>query len=208
MITVATTVPEVLERSAMRGHPPMETSPRPSATGSLHAAVGVVETDTVVVVVEGAVDAPEPEPEPELVLTHCSLPPVRLQTSVTVLVFCVCPALAHFPPTEAAFVMVAPPIVTTMHVAATATAANARLNLFGRVVMMSNLVTEHVPAGADARYSSSVRPPGPSVPEFRYASSLVRVSSMSRLRIVSWPMRSSGPNAASSTRSILRRSGA
>lgn len=206
MITVATTVPEVLERSAMRGHPPMETSPRPSATGSLHAAVGVVETDTVVVVVEGAVDAPEPEPE--LVLTHCSLPPVRLQTSVTVLVFCVCPALAHFPPTEAAFVMVAPPIVTTMHVAATATAANARLNLFGRVVMMSNLVTEHVPAGADARYSSSVRPPGPSVPEFRYASSLVRVSSMSRLRIVSWPMRSSGPNAASSTRSMLRRSGA
>ena len=31
---------------------------------------------------------------------------------------------------------------------------------------------------------------------------------MSRLRIVSWPMRSSGPNAASSTRSIDSRSGA
>ena len=124
----------------------METSPRPSATGSLHAAVGVVEADTVVVVVEGAVDAPEPEPE--LVPTHCSLPPVRLQTSVTVLVFWVCPALAHLPPAEAAFVVVAPAVVTTVHVAATATAANARLNLFGYAVMMSNLVTEHVPAGA------------------------------------------------------------
>ena len=41
--------------------------------------------------------------------------------------------------------------------------------------------------------------PGASVPDSRYTSSLARVSSMSRLRIVSWPMRSSGPNAASST---------
>ena len=42
--------------------------------------------------------------------------------------------------------------------------------------------------------SSSRAPPLPSVPTWRYTSSLARLSSMSRLRIVSWPMRSSGPN--------------
>ena len=39
MITVATTLPVVFERSVIRGHPPIETSPRPSATGSLQATV-------------------------------------------------------------------------------------------------------------------------------------------------------------------------
>jgi hypothetical protein len=79
MITVATTVPVVLERSAMRGQPPIETSPRPSATGSRQAVVGVVETDAIVVV--DVVDAAVPELDlaPAVLLTHCSLLPVRLQ---------------------------------------------------------------------------------------------------------------------------------
>ena len=52
MITVATTLPVVFERSVIRGHPPIETSPRPSATGSLQAAVGVLlNTGAVAVVV-------------------------------------------------------------------------------------------------------------------------------------------------------------
>ncbi len=46
-----------------------------------------------------------------------------------------------------------------------------------------------------------------SVPALRYTSSFERLSSMSRLRIVSWPIRSSGPNGASSTFSIDSRSG-
>ena len=50
MITVAFTVPVVFERSVIRGHPPIETSPRPSATGSLHSAVGVLLNAGVVVV--------------------------------------------------------------------------------------------------------------------------------------------------------------
>ena len=47
----------------------------------------------------------------------------------------------------------------------------------------------------------------PSMPAAAYSSSFARESAMSRLRIVSWPMRSSGPKAASSTRSIDSRSG-
>ena len=54
MITVATTLPVVFERSVIRGHPPIETSPRPSATGSLHSAVGVLLNAGAVVVVVGA----------------------------------------------------------------------------------------------------------------------------------------------------------
>ena len=50
MITVAFTVPVVFERSVIRGQPPIETSPRPSATGSLHSAVGVLLNAGVVVV--------------------------------------------------------------------------------------------------------------------------------------------------------------
>ena len=38
MITVAVTSPKVLDRSEILGHPPMDTSPRPSATGNLHSA--------------------------------------------------------------------------------------------------------------------------------------------------------------------------
>jgi hypothetical protein len=37
MITVAVTSPKTLERSLIRGHPPIDTSPRPSATGNLHS---------------------------------------------------------------------------------------------------------------------------------------------------------------------------
>jgi hypothetical protein len=37
MITVAVTSPKVLDRSEILGHPPMDTSPRPSATGNLHS---------------------------------------------------------------------------------------------------------------------------------------------------------------------------
>ena len=39
-MTVATTSPKTLERSAILGHPPIETSPRPSATGSLQRSNG------------------------------------------------------------------------------------------------------------------------------------------------------------------------
>ena len=53
----------------------------------------------------------------------------------------------------------------------------------------------------------SIRPmrsacPASRVPYAAYSSSFSRESAMSRLRMVSWPMRSVGPNAASSTRSI------
>src|SRR5690606_8501812 len=44
---------------------------------------------------------------------------------------------------------------------------------------------------------------GPRLPARRYTPILARLSSMSRLRMVSWPMRSSGPNALS-LRSIDR----
>ena len=94
MITVATTLPVVFERSVIRGHPPIETSPRPSATGSLQAAVGVllnagavvvvvvVEVVVVVVVVAAAPD--------ELVLfAQIDFVPVFLHINVTPLIFCV-----------------------------------------------------------------------------------------------------------------------
>ena len=94
MITVATTLPVVFERSVIRGHPPIETSPRPSATGSLQAAVGVllnagavvvvvvVEVVVVVVVVAAAPD--------ELVLfAQINFVPAFLHINVTPLVFCV-----------------------------------------------------------------------------------------------------------------------
>ena len=94
MITVATTLPVVFERSVIRGQPPIETSPRPSATGSLQAAVGVllnagavvvvvvVEVVVVVVVVAAAPD--------ELVLfAQINFVPVFLHINVAPLVFCV-----------------------------------------------------------------------------------------------------------------------
>ena len=94
MITVATTLPVVFERSVIRGHPPIETSPRPSATGSLQAAVGVllnagavvvvvvVEVVVVVVVVAAAPD--------ELVLfAQINFVPAFLHINVAPLVFCV-----------------------------------------------------------------------------------------------------------------------
>ena len=94
MIAVATTLPVVFERSVIRGHPPIETSPRPSATGSLQAAVGVllnagavvvvvvVEVVVVVVVVAAAPD--------ELVLfAQINFVPVFLHINVAPLVFCV-----------------------------------------------------------------------------------------------------------------------
>ena len=94
MITVATTLPVVFERSVIRGQPPIETSPRPSATGSLQAAVGVllnagavvvvvvVEVVVVVVVVAAAPD--------ELVLfAQINFVPAFLHINVAPLVFCV-----------------------------------------------------------------------------------------------------------------------
>jgi hypothetical protein len=38
MTTVAMTLPEDFNLSSIRGHPPIDTSPRPSATGNLQAA--------------------------------------------------------------------------------------------------------------------------------------------------------------------------
>ena len=38
IITVAVTSPKTLERSLIRGQPPIDTSPRPSATGNLHSS--------------------------------------------------------------------------------------------------------------------------------------------------------------------------
>ena len=119
MITVAFTVPVVFERSVMRGHPPIETSPRPSATGSLQAAVGVLLSAGAVVVllvvgtfevvlVAGEVDVllvvgtfevvlvagevvTEPALDPVLgvLFAHTNLLPVFLHIYVTPLVFCV-----------------------------------------------------------------------------------------------------------------------
>ncbi len=98
MITVAFTVPVVFERSVMRGHPPIETSPLPSATGSLHSAVGVLLSTGAVVVellvvellVAGAVvTVPVLAPLPAVLFIHTNLLPVFLHTNVTPLVFCV-----------------------------------------------------------------------------------------------------------------------
>ncbi len=101
MITVAFTVPVVFERSVIRGQPPIETSPRPSATGSLHSAVGVLLNAGVVVVllVVGALEVvlvagevvTEPALDPVLgvLFAHTNLLPVFLHTNVTPLVFCV-----------------------------------------------------------------------------------------------------------------------
>ena len=110
MITVAFTVPVVFERSVIRGQPPIETSPRPSATGSLHSAVGVLLSAGAVVVllvvgtfevvlVAGEVDVllvagevvTEPAPDPVLgvLFAHTNLLPVFLHIYVTPLVFCV-----------------------------------------------------------------------------------------------------------------------
>ena len=97
MITVAFTVPVVFERSVMRGHPPIETSPRPSATGSLQAAVGVLLSagavvellvdGAVVVLIAGAVIGAAPD---ELVLfAQINFVPVFLHINMTPLVFCV-----------------------------------------------------------------------------------------------------------------------
>ena len=101
MITVATTLPVVFERSVIRGHPPIETSPRPSATGSLHSAVGVllnagavvvvvvvvVVVLVVVVLVAGAVIGTAPD---ELLLfAQTNLVPVFLHIYMTPFVFCV-----------------------------------------------------------------------------------------------------------------------
>ncbi|CPU66552.1 Uncharacterised protein [Mycobacteroides abscessus] len=47
----------------------------------------------------------------------------------------------------------------------------------------------------------------PTIPMPAYCSSLARESAMSRLRMVSWPIRSIGPNAESSVRSIDSLSG-
>ena len=94
MITVAFTVPVVFERSVMRGHPPIETSPRPSATGSLQAAVEaelpVVAGAVVELLVDGAV-VTEPAPDPVLgvLFAHTNLVPDLLHLYLTPFVFCV-----------------------------------------------------------------------------------------------------------------------
>jgi hypothetical protein len=81
MITVAFTVPVVFERSVIRGHPPIETSPRPSATGSLHSAVGVLLNAGAVVVllVVGTVaTVPALDPVLAVLFAHTNLLPVFL----------------------------------------------------------------------------------------------------------------------------------
>ena len=92
MITVAFTVPVVFERSVMRGHPPIETSPRPSATGSLQAAVGVLLSAGAVVelLVDGAVvTVPVLAPLPAVLFDQANLVPVFLHIYMTPFVFCV-----------------------------------------------------------------------------------------------------------------------
>jgi len=97
MITVAFTVPVVFERSVMRGQPPIETSPRPSATGSLHSVIDVVlvagEFDVVLVAGEFDVVLVAGEVVTVLELAalfaHTNLVPVFLHTNVTPLIFCV-----------------------------------------------------------------------------------------------------------------------
>jgi len=79
MITVAFTVPVVFERSVMRGQPPIETSPRPSATGSLHSVIDVVlvagEFDVVLVAGEVVTVL-----ELAALFAHTNLVPVFLHT--------------------------------------------------------------------------------------------------------------------------------
>ena len=92
MITVAFTVPVVFERSVMRGNPPIETSPRPSATGSLQAAVGVLLSAGAVVelLVDGAVvTVPVLAPLPAVLFDQANLVPVFLHIYMTPFVFCV-----------------------------------------------------------------------------------------------------------------------
>ena len=92
MITVAFTVPVVFERSVMRGHPPIETSPRPSATGSMQAAVGVLLSAGAVVelLVDGAVvTVPVLAPLPAVLFDQANLVPVFLHIYMTPFVFCV-----------------------------------------------------------------------------------------------------------------------
>ena len=87
MITVATTLPVVFERSVIRGQPPIETSPRPSATGSLQAAVGVLLNAGAVVVVVVVVVVAVPD---ELVLfAQIDFVPVFLHIYKTPFVVCV-----------------------------------------------------------------------------------------------------------------------
>jgi hypothetical protein len=94
MITVAFTVPVVFERSVIRGHPPIETSPRPSATGSLQAAVEaelpVVAGAVVELLVDGAViTGPVLAPLPAVLFAQTNLVPVFLHIYMTPFVFCV-----------------------------------------------------------------------------------------------------------------------
>jgi hypothetical protein len=81
MITVAFTVPVVFERSVIRGQPPIETSPRPSATGSLHSVIEVVLVagEVVVLPVAGTVaTVPVLAPLPAVLFAHTNLLPVFL----------------------------------------------------------------------------------------------------------------------------------
>ena len=104
MITVATTLPVVFERSVIRGHPPIETSPRPSATGSLQDAVGVLlnagavvvvvvvvvgAAVVVVVVVAAAVVVVAAAPDELVLFAQINFVPVFLHINVMPLVFCV-----------------------------------------------------------------------------------------------------------------------
>ena len=95
MITVAFTVPVVFERSVIRGQPPIETSPRPSAAGSLHSAVGVLLNAGVVVVllVVGTLEVVLVAGEVEVVLVAGEVDVLLvLGAVVTVLVLALLPA--------------------------------------------------------------------------------------------------------------------
>jgi len=130
MITVATTLPVVFERSVIRGHPPIETSPRPSATGSLHSAVGVLlNAGAVVVLVAGAVIGVARD---ELVLfAQTNLVPVFLHIYMTPFVFCVWPTLLHLPPVVAALTTdVEPANAAPAHTDAVTNTANQNFALF------------------------------------------------------------------------------
>ena len=63
-----------------------------------------------------------------------------------------------------------------------------------------------IQTGTSSCPKSEVRPSSPPG-MVAYCSSLVRESAMSRFRMLSWPMRSSGPNAAFSVRSMESLSG-
>jgi len=80
MITVATTVPVVFNLSEIRGQPPIDTSPLPSATGSLQAEIDVmvpVVEEAVATVVVVGVNAASVF---VVVVTQSNLLPVFLQT--------------------------------------------------------------------------------------------------------------------------------